>query len=88
MKVSVQVEKEFGQLSQDRREKVEAIVRRHVAACRKLGFAPDALDRVWIEAIQEVRIEELHPQTVTEDWKDREPERRYDVYTSPVDIRV
>ena len=44
-------------LPTEKREKVDAIVRRHIRACRKNGFLPESLERVFIEAIEMVEQE-------------------------------
>jgi hypothetical protein len=74
-------------LPQEKREKVEAVVRRHLKACRKFGIIPEAMDRVWLEAMEAVEVEVKFPELANEsDW-DWEPFRKYDVYTTPLDVR-
>lgn len=70
-------------LSIEKREKVDRIVRRHVAACRKNGFLPENLERVYIEAVEMVDLEERFPEPEREEIRDWEPLRRYDQYVSP-----
>ena len=74
-------------LPKQKRRKVEAIVNRYVSACRRQGFLPDAMERAWIEAIEAVEMEEKNPQMKTEERDEWDLARRYDVYTSPVDLK-
>jgi hypothetical protein len=84
MKVPNDVQKVIKALPDDKRKKVEAIVRRHVEACRRIGVEVEYLDRVWIEAIEAVEVEEKSPELAfNEEWPEYEPLRRYDVYDSP-----
>ena len=83
MKLSNDTLKMINRLSKDKREKVDAIVRRHVNACHKNGFPPENIDRVYIEAAELVDLEELHPEPVVEEIRDWEPARHYDQYVSP-----
>ena len=83
MKLSNDTLKVINKLSKGKREKVDAIVRRHVAACYKNGFPPENLDRVYIEAIEIVDLEALHPEPQVEEVRDWEPARHYDQYVSP-----
>lgn len=70
-------------LAEEKREKVELIVRRHVAACQRNGFLPENLERVYIEAVEMVDLEERYPEPVVEEIRDWEPLRRYDQYVGP-----
>lgn len=71
-------------LPAQKREKVDAIVRRHIRACRKNGFLPESLERVFIEAIEMVELQERFPEPpVVEPPRDWEPFRQYDQYVSP-----
>ncbi len=83
MKLSNDTLKLVGRLPKEKREKVDAIVRRHTSACYKNGFPPENLDRVYIEAIEIVDIEARHPEPVIEEIRDWEPARHYDQYISP-----
>jgi hypothetical protein len=83
MKLSNDTLKAVTKLPKEKREKVEAVVRRHVAACYKNGFPPENLDRVYIEAIEIVELESLYPEPVVEEVRDWEPARHYDQYISP-----
>jgi hypothetical protein len=84
MKIPNEVLKAVDALPQERRERVEAIVRRHLEACYRMGIEPEYMDRVWIEAMESVEIEEKFPETVeNEPWPEYEPIRSYDVYRSP-----
>lgn len=70
-------------LAEEKREKVELIVRRHVAACQRNGFLPENLERVYIEAVEMVELEERYPEPAVEEVRDWEPLRRYDQYVGP-----
>ncbi|MBK6799201.1 MAG: hypothetical protein IPG76_21070 [Acidobacteria bacterium] len=84
MKIPSDVMKVVNSLPADKRSKVEAIVRRHLDACKSVGVEPEYLDRVWIEAIEVAQMEEKFPELfVTEAWPEAEPHRQYDVYQSP-----
>ena len=67
MKLSNDTLKLVGRLPKEKRDKVDAIVRRHTSACYKNGFPPENLDRVYIEAIEIVDIEARHPEPVIEE---------------------
>jgi hypothetical protein len=73
----------INQLPRKKREKVDAIVRRHVAACQKNGFDPENMDRAYIEAIEMVNLESRFPEPKADDHRDWEPARHYDQYVSP-----
>jgi hypothetical protein len=83
MKISNDTLRMINKLSKKRREKVDAIVRRHVSACQKNGFYPENMERVYIEAIEMVELEERFPEPVVEETRDWEPARHYDQYVSP-----
>lgn len=84
MRVPADVMNTVNSLPEDKRKKVEAIVRRHLDACKSVGVEPEYLDRVWIEAIEVAQMEEKFPELfVTEAWPESEPHRQYDVYQSP-----
>ncbi len=83
MKLANDTLKVIDRLSKEKREKVERVVRRHVTACYKNGFPPENLDRVYLEAIEIVNLEELYPEPEVEEIRDWEPARRYDQYVSP-----
>ena len=70
-------------LPRKKREQVEAIVRRHLAACRGVGVEPENMDRVWIEAMEMVEIDRSFTKTMNERWPEWESLRRYDVYENP-----
>lgn len=70
-------------LPMEKKVKVDEIVRRHVLACRRNGFVPENMERVFIEAVEMVEIEERAPQPVVVEVRDFEPVRRYDQYVSP-----
>ena len=83
MKLSNDTLKLVGRLPKEKREKVDAIVRRHTNACYKNGFPPENLDRVYIEAMEIVDLEARFPEPVMEEMRDWEPARHYDQYVSP-----
>jgi hypothetical protein len=83
MKISTDTVKLINQLPKTKREKVDAIVRRHVAACQRNGFLPENLERVFIEAIEMVDLEKGFPAPKGEDLRDWQPARHYDQYVSP-----
>lgn len=90
MKIPNDVKRAVLELSNEKRAKVVAIVRRHVEACQRMGVEPEFMDRVWIEAMEAINIEERFedPFIPDEKWPEYEPVRSYDVYRSPVDMRL
>ncbi|HZS09210.1 MAG TPA: hypothetical protein VFD58_30525 [Blastocatellia bacterium] len=83
MKVSTDTLKMMHKLPREKRDKVEEVVRRHVSACYRNGFPPENLDRVYLEAVEIVNLEERFPEPVSEETRDWEPARHYDQYVSP-----
>ena len=83
VKISSDTLKLINKLPKKKKERVDAIVRRHVAACQKNGFDPENLDRVYIEAIEMIDLEVRFPDPVVEEVRDWEPARHYDQYISP-----
>lgn len=83
VKISNDTLKMINKLSRSKRDKVDAIVRRHVAACQKNGFQPENMERVYIEAMEMTELEERFPEPKADDIKDWEPARHYDQYVSP-----
>ena len=86
MKISEQTLKMINQLPQDTRLKVDQVIRTHVAACRKTGSPIENLDRLFIEAVEIVKLEERCPETRLEYSAEWEPFRRYEQYASPRDL--
>lgn len=83
-KITSDTLKLVNKLPDTKRRKVDAIVRRHVRACHQNGFDPENLDRVYIEAIEMVNIEDRFPEPViSEEKRNWEPFRQYDQYVSP-----
>lgn len=84
MKITSDILKLINKLSDEERAKVDKVVKRHVAACLRNGFQPENMDRVYIEAVEMVRLEEQfpEPETVKEE-RIYEPFRRYEQYVSP-----
>lgn len=70
-------------LSPQARVIADAIIRRHIQACLRLGVPVENLDRVVIEAVEEAKTEARHTPTVTASVSRSEPFRRYDQYSSP-----
>jgi hypothetical protein len=83
VKISSDTLKLINRLPKKKREKVDAIVRRHVAACQRNGFDPENLDRVYIEAVEMIDLEVKFPDASAEESRDWEPARHYDQYISP-----
>jgi hypothetical protein len=83
VKISSDTLKLINKLPKKKKERVDAIVRRHVAACQRNGFDPENLDRVYIEAIEMIEIEVKFPEPASEEARDWEPARHYDQYISP-----
>jgi hypothetical protein len=83
MKISSDTLKMVSKLSKKKREKVDVIVRRHVAACHKNGFQPENMERVYIEAMEMVELEDRFPEPHVEERRNWDPARRYDQYVSP-----
>ena len=83
MKISNDTLKLIDRLSQTKREKVDAIVRRHIRACQRNGFQPENMERVFIEAVEMVDLEDRFPESGAEDRRDWEPVRSYNQYISP-----
>lgn len=83
-KITSDTLKLINRLSDTKRQKVDAVVRRHVRACHQSGFEPENLDRVFLEAIEMVEIEDRFPEPViVEDKRNWEPFRQYEQYVSP-----
>ncbi len=85
MKTPEDIKNALNAMSANKRNKVESIVRRHIDACQRMGVEVEYLDRVWIESIEAVQIEEKFPGIMVEDneWPEVEPARRYHVYEPP-----
>lgn len=81
-KITSDTLKLINRLSDTKRQKVDAIVRRHVRACHQNGFDPENLDRVYIEAIEMVDIEDRFPEPVAGE-RNWDPLRDYGQYRSP-----
>jgi hypothetical protein len=76
----------FAALSATEQEDAKAIVIRHLKACRKQGVLVEYLDRVWLEAIEEVTL--ARKRTVVEAAPPLPADavyhcRRYRVYDAP-----
>jgi hypothetical protein len=86
MKLSDQTIRMINQLPQEMRDKVDQVIRTHVTACVKNGSPVENLDRLLIEAVEVVKLEERFPEMKIEYLPDWEPYRRYDQYSSPRDM--
>ncbi len=84
MKITSDILKLINKLSDEERAKVDKVVKRHVAACLRSGFQPENMDRVYIEAVEMVRLEEQYPEPEpVQEERIYEPFRRYEQYVSP-----
>lgn len=84
MKFPENVRRALDALPQSKRDRVQAIVRRHVSACRRMGVELEFMDRVWLEAIEAVENEEkFNEQFESEQWPEYAPARSYEVYRPP-----
>jgi hypothetical protein len=86
MKISDQTLKMINQLTPNMRVKVDKVIRTHVAACMKTGSPIENLDRLFIEAVEIVKLEERAPETRLEYSAEWEPYRHYDQYSSPREL--
>ena len=86
MKISDQTLKMINQLSPDTRSKVDKVVRTHVQACLRTGSPVENFDRLLIEAVEIVRLEERVPEMRLEYSAEWEPYRHYDQYISPREL--
>lgn len=62
MKITSEILKLINNLTDEERTKVDKVVKRHVEACLRNGFQPENMDRVYIEAVEQVRHEERFPE--------------------------
>jgi hypothetical protein len=83
MKISNDTLRTLNKLPKMKREKVDAMVRRHIAACQRNGFMPENIERAFIEAIEMVDLEKKFPEPMVEEIRDWQPARHYDQYVSP-----
>lgn len=86
MKISEQTIKMINQLPTETRTKVDKVVRTHVAACMKTGSPVENFDRLLIEAVEIVRLEERFPEMRLDYNGEWEPYRQYEQYTSPREL--
>lgn len=79
------IQKLLAALPEEKQARVNALVRRHLKACAQYAVPPDNLERVFIEAVEVLTIEEQLPpdKPRTTEW---EPHRRYEQYTTPKDL--
>ncbi|MCI0339272.1 MAG: hypothetical protein L0226_17000 [Acidobacteria bacterium] len=85
-KPSDQTIKMISQLSREIRAKVDKVIRTHVEACMKNGSPVENLDRLFIEAVEVVKLEERLQEPKMDFRINSEPFRRYDQYSSPRDV--
>lgn len=86
MKISEQVLTMIRQLPAEIRSKVDRVVHRHVSACLKSGSPIESFERLLIEAVEVVKLEERAPETRFEFSREVEPHRSYEQYISPRDL--
>ncbi len=86
MKISEQTLRMINQLPPDTKIKVDKVVRTHVQACMKTGSPVENFDRLLIEAVEIVKLEERNPETRLEYSAEWEPFRHYDQYISPREL--
>lgn len=85
-KISDQTLKMLKTLSRDQRAKVDEVVRTHVKACLRNGSPLESFDRLLIEAVEVVKLEERVPETKYDFVPGVEPFRHYEQYTSPREL--
>ncbi len=85
-KLSDQTLRMINQLPKDVRAKVDGVIRTHVSACLKNGSPVENLDRLFIEAVEVIRMEEKFPEPKMDYLHEVEPFRRYEQYSSPRDL--
>lgn len=85
-KISDQTLKMLRNLSADQRAKVDQVVRTHVKACLRNGSPLESFDRLLIEAVEVVKLEERVPETKYDFVPSVEPFRHYEQYTSPREL--
>lgn len=84
-RVSAVTLKRMDGLPVEQQQEVRQMVYNHVKACLANQFTPENLDRVFIEAIEIVKVEaRTGLRTITETVR-YEPERRYGQYEPPKD---
>ena len=84
MRLPADILKAINSMPEEKRQRVEQVVKRHVNACYRNGFPPENMERVYIEAIELVNLDERFPEfEVVEIERSWEPFRRYDQYVSP-----
>ncbi len=85
-KVSDQTIRMLNNLSAEQRAKVDQVVRTHVRACLRNGSPLESFDRLLIEAVEVVKLEERVPETRYDFVPTVEPFRHYEQYTSPREL--
>ena len=88
MKISNETLKLLQALPDEQRSKAEAIINRYCKACENQGVPIDSLERVVIESVEAIRLEDEASYLKESSWPTFTPFRRYDVYTSPADLKI
>jgi hypothetical protein len=86
-KLSEQTVKLINKLPDTTRDEVTKVVKTHLAACLRNGSPLESLDRLFIEAVEIVKLEARIPEMRLEYTPHNfEPARHYDQYISPRDL--
>ncbi|MFZ4793045.1 MAG: hypothetical protein ACOYLN_02840 [Blastocatellia bacterium] len=85
-KISDQTIKLLNKLTTEQKAKVDQVVRTHVRACLRNGSPLESFDRLLIEAVEVVKLEERVPETRYDFVPGVEPFRHYEQYTSPREL--
>ena len=86
-KLSDQTVRLISQLPESTRDEVTKVVKTHLAACLRYGSPLESLDRLFIEAVEIVKLEARVPEIrMTFTPHNFEPARHYDQYISPRDL--
>ena len=85
-KISDQTLKMLNKLSTEQRAKVDQVVKTHVQACLRNGSPLESFDRLLIEAVEVVKLEERSPETRYDFVRGVEPFRHYEQYTRPREL--
>lgn len=73
----------FAKLTPATQRKVKRIVRTYLQTCAKLGAPATDLERVHLEAIEAVRLQEMYPENEMPQIADYHHARHYAQYVSP-----
>lgn len=91
MIILTDLQRQLVALSDDQRARVIAIVRRHIAACRRQGAMTEPPSRVLREALELVLLEDASGQRQIDDWSATTigaglQRQQYEVYSSPTEL--